>query len=380
MNSRDRFLSALYLEEPDLVPWLDLADSLSLIKNFVKVFPREEAIHTLWRNIRKDEEYISKASLHPSEEALKPFIKPLVKAHQKLGLDAFLTTLLWDPAFTKRLDKSHYMDEWGRISSTTKQGDISDAYLGGYFNTFEKYKQYERPIPVTDWKLEYFRAVKKLVGNELSLVVACGSIFEVAMEGIGVENLPRILYTDPDYLDQFLSDNAEFTLELGNTLVDEGAEVLLIFDDYAYHSGPFISPKHWMRHVFPPTKKVVEGLHKKGVPVILHACGDIRSLMDGIIKAGYDAVHPLEATANMTLKETKERWGDNICLIGNTDINVLSLGKPEDTMMEVKEGIEAAGPGGGYIMSTSHGLYPSCKTENVIAMARARNKYGKYRR
>ena len=118
-----------------------------------------------------------------------------------------------------------------------------------------------------------------MVSKDLSLVVACGSIFELAMEGIGVQNLPKILYTNPDFFDQFVRDNAKFTLELGRALVDEGAEVLLIFDDYAYHSGPFISPRHWMKHIYLPTKQVINGLHKKGVPVILHACGDIRPLM-----------------------------------------------------------------------------------------------------
>jgi uroporphyrinogen decarboxylase len=44
----------------------------------------------------------------------------------------------------------------------------------------------------------------------------------------------------------------------------------------------------------------------------------------------------------------------------------------------VKERIEVAGKGGGYIISSANSLTNYCKTENVWAMSNALKKYGKY--
>lgn len=364
MNSRDRVLAAFNLEEPDIVPWFDGVDLRVLRSIFPEIdIPKEKLpqgtaepliIAKRWRN--------------------------MAKAFRKLGIDSFLCAPIWDPSYIVKLDETHYVDEWGRILSTTKQGDISDAYIGGYFDTPEKYAEHRLAPPVSEWRLAYFRAVRDFVSDDFFLIPAVGSVFELAMEGIGVHNLPRILYTNPNYFDRFLRDNANYCLELGRALVDEGAEALIVFDDYAYHSGPFISPKQWMKHVYPPTKRLLDGLHKKAVPIMLHACGDLHLLMEGIIDAEYDAINPLEATANMNLKEAKERWGDRICLVGNTDLNTLAFGQPEDVVAEVRSGIEAAAPGGGYILASSHAIYHSCKARNVLAMRETRKKYGRYKK
>lgn len=38
-------------------------------------------------------------------------------------------------------------------------------------------------------------------------------------------------------------------------------------------------------------------------------------------------------------------WGDEICLIGNIDINKLTFGSPDEIVEEVREAIKVAAPG-----------------------------------
>ena len=45
---------------------------------------------------------------------------------------------------------------------------------------------------------------------------------------------------------------------------------------------------------------------------------------------------------------------------------------------DAQETIKIAGPGGGYILSSSNTIHPDVKPENAIAMYRAARKYGKY--
>ena len=44
----------------------------------------------------------------------------------------------------------------------------------------------------------------------------------------------------------------------------------------------------------------------------------------------------------------------------------------------MKETIGKAGPGGGYIISSSNSIHPNVKPENYIAMVRAAHEYGDY--
>jgi len=53
-------------------------------------------------------------------------------------------------------------------------------------------------------------------------------------------------------------------------------------------------------------------------------------------------------------------------------------GTPEEVMAEVKECIEYAGKGGGYIVSTDHSIHDEIPSANVLAMIKAANEYGKY--
>jgi len=365
LNSTERVLSAIYLEEPDIVPWFDSIDLRVLAGIFgEKMFKRRSGSIQNTRNELQD---------HPFSW------DNVVKAHAKLGIDFVFDGAIFDPAYNIKLDETHYVNEWGRIHTTQQLGDISDGYIGGYLDVPEKWDAFNFAPPVTEWRMEVFDLAKKLADKyNLCLLAACGSIMEVGMEAVGIMPFIKYLYKNPEFIRKVFRHCSEYTLELGKAYADAGADVLMIFDDYAYHSGPFLSPKLWREYILPWNKKVLSSLHKKGLPVVLHACGDIRPLMDGIIESGYDAVQPLEATANMTLKETKERWGDKICLIGNIDINTLSLGTVQDVEKEVRGAIKDAAQGGGYMLGSSHGIYHSCKPENVLKMSEVKKKYGIY--
>lgn len=363
MNSKERALRAIYMEEPDMVPWFDGVDPRVLMKIFGK-------------DVRFDKGEILSEQMEISTSVWEK----IVKAEAKLGIDFVFVSAIFDPAYNIKLDEKHYVNEWGRIHTTQLCGDISDGYIGGYLDTPEKWDAFNFAPPVTEWRMEVFSKAKKLADKySLCLVAACGSIMEVGMEAVGIPQFLKYAYTNPEFVKKVIRHCAKYTLELGLAYADAGADVLMIYDDYAYHSGPFLSPKLWREYVLPWNKTVISAFHKKGLPVILHACGDIRPLMDGIIESGYDAVQPLEATANLNLKEVKERWGNSICLIGNIDINTLSLGTEEDVEKEVKMAIKSAASGGGYMLGSSHGIYHSCKPENVVRMSEVRRKYGKYK-
>ena len=170
---------------------------------------------------------------------------------------------------------------------------------------------------------------------------------------------------------------ADWQTEIGLEMIDAGVDSIMIGEDFADSRGTFMSPTHFREFILPALKRQTQML-RKSVPVILHHCGNISSVLEDIInETGADGLHPLQPEA-MNIADVKRRVGDRVCLWGNISVNTLSLGSPEDVAKEVKERIKDCAPGGGYILGSSHSLIDSVKVENLYAMIKAAHKYGKY--
>lgn len=113
------------------------------------------------------------------------------------------------------------------------------------------------------------------------------------------------------------------------------------------------------------------------IPWIFHSDGDIMPLMDDLITLGMDGIHPLEP-GPMDLAEVKDLYGDQLCLVGNVSVDALSSAAPAQVDAIVKDCIAAAGPGGGYMISSSNSIPSYADPENVRVMAEAIQRYGRY--
>ncbi|WHH61702.1 uroporphyrinogen decarboxylase family protein [Petroclostridium sp. X23] len=128
----------------------------------------------------------------------------------------------------------------------------------------------------------------------------------------------------------------------------------------------------WDEFFFPYLKKAADNIT---IPWVFHSDGNLMPLMDRILQLGMNGLHPLEPGC-MDLKELKQKYSDKVCPIGNVDIDyTLSQGTEQEVEKEVKSRIELLGSGGGYIISDSNSIPAYCKPENIIAMARAVEKY-----
>jgi hypothetical protein len=286
------------MEEPDLVPWYSTVDP--------KIFGIESPAlgSTFKRDVATD------AWMDPESESFARYLEAQVNVIKMLDLYFIHVGALSDPNHNVMIDDEHYINEWGKIYTTKLIGGISDAYVGGYLSTPEKYREFmkTKPPPITDWRIKTIRKTKKAAeAHDLFCLGGAGSIVEVIMEAVGIPIFCRYLYTNPPFIDEIIRDSALWTLEVGKVMADEGVDGVVIYDDYAFQSGPIFSIKHFRKHVLPWTKRVVKELRNKGVHVFQHACGDIRSLMGDLIEAGYEAIEPLEPTAGVTIKEMKAK-------------------------------------------------------------------------
>jgi uroporphyrinogen decarboxylase len=75
----------------------------------------------------------------------------------------------------------------------------------------------------------------------------------------------------------------------------------------------------------------------------------------------------------------KARFQNRIVFWGGIDSqHVLPHGTPEEVAAEVQRVMCDLGPGGGYVVGPVHNIQPDVPPENIIAMAEATRKYGRY--
>lgn len=146
-------------------------------------------------------------------------------------------------------------------------------------------------------------------------------------------------------------------------------------DDLAWNKAPFISPKVFREFFLPHMKEVAQTIKK---PWVFHSDGNIAPILEDLIELNMDALHTIQPDV-MDISEVKEKYGDKLCLTGNTDLHyTLTRVTTEYVTSEVEERIRAAGKNGGYIISSAMTLADYCKPENVLAMADAIKDYGEY--
>ena len=110
-----------------------------------------------------------------------------------------------------------------------------------------------------------------------------------------------------------------------------------------------------------------------------HTDGNIWPILPQLIDADIDALCPLEPKAGMDIGEVKEKYGDQIALVGNIDVaDLLPNGSREEVDASVKECISKASPGGGHILSSSNTIHYDVNPDNYLEMINALRKYGNY--
>lgn len=208
-------------------------------------------------------------------------------------------------------------------------------------------------------------------------LAACASIkhgVAPMLVSMGLDGFSYALMDDPGLIKEVLDRYVEWQLVVTEHLIGMGFDFMWSFDDVAYKSGPFCSLKVFREYFMPAFRRSAEAIT---LPWIFHSDGNIMPLLDDLITLGMNGIHPIEP-GPMDLAEVKEKYGKQVCIIGNVSVDVLSSGTPEQVRQLVKERIQIAAPGGGYIISSSNSIPSYARPENVEAMAQAIREFGSY--
>lgn len=137
-------------------------------------------------------------------------------------------------------------------------------------------------------------------------------------------------------------------------------------EDFAYKTGPLISPNIYRKFFLPRHRKIVEFLRKYGVKVIqLDSDGNTEVLIPLLIEAGINCHWPLEVVAGMDPVKIYKEYGRDLALIGGIDKRVLAKDK-RAIESEVRKKIVPMLETGGYIPTVDHLVPPDVPLENFL--------------
>jgi uroporphyrinogen decarboxylase len=194
----------------------------------------------------------------------------------------------------------------------------------------------------------------------------------------GMQNLLMYYALNPELVHDLARITTDFDVAAIDMAAKIGADVITLPGDLAGEQNTIISPAHYREYIKPYHKTLVDHAHKKGLKIVKHSDGNIWPILDDFLEVGFDGIHPVQPQC-MDIGEVKEYLSGKACVLGNIDCrNLLPFGTVEDVERTVKETIEKAGKGGGYILSSSNSIHPNCKPENYVAMVKATHKYGVY--
>jgi len=214
-------------------------------------------------------------------------------------------------------------------------------------------------------------------------IAVFGSVLEASefmTRAIGQANTLLWIGLYPDDIGRFAERINQFSLELLKAQVEAVNGMLdgiLIAGDVAYRKSLFFSPDYWRKYFKPGLKAMIEAAHDRGLPVILHACGNNNAILDDFVEIGLDGYHPVEAKAGLDVIELRKRMGHDLAFVGNNDVRLWAKGDKEELRAYTLCKLNAA-KGGGYFFASDHSVASDVSGETYDYLVGLVREHGNY--
>ncbi len=280
----------------------------------------------------------------------------------------------------KFLAENVYIDEWGTTYQKNEASWPIDAPIDYPIKSRADLKGYTPPDPTLPGRDSELLAAKNIAHEEIAITGGVGGPFTNVWLLMGYERLALSIYDDPELVTELFGIANEYNKEAARRSVLAGADAVWVSDDLGDSVRGFLRVDHFRRYYLPYLVELTDYIDSLGVPVLLHCCGHWQEYIADIAQTKIAAIHPMQRTAGWDLRWVKENWGERFCLIGNIDSSrTLPFGTPKEVAAEVREAIDIAAPGGGYVLASDHSLHDGIPVENIITLFRTGADYGIYR-
>lgn len=183
------------------------------------------------------------------------------------------------------------------------------------------------------------------------------------------------MYTHPEIIEKATQYVCEFYYEANKRFFERAGDLIDGFffgNDFGTQQDLIMSQDLFDRFIMPWFRKFTDQGHAYGYQVVMHSCGAIYKVIDRLIDAGVNCLHPLQARVNNMNAEILGRdFKGKIAFMGGVDTQYLLVNAtPEEVKDDVRRVKALLSPG--LIISPSHeALLPNIPPWNVEAMIEA---------
>jgi len=247
--------------------------------------------------------------------------------------------------------------------------------------TWDEYKKRLDPHSPGRWPAgwEMMSENKHFEERDFPLGMNLLSLYGNPRNYMGLEGLSYAIFDNISLVEEMIEWQAYMAYEMAKKVFEKGVTLdwVWIWEDMAFNNGPLVSPSFVRKYMAPRYRKVVDLLRSHGVEALIMDCdGNIDELLPIWIDCGINATYPLECAAGMDARKVRQKYGNNIILIGNVDKRALARGKQEidAELAKVKSLLEH----GGYFPSVDHHIPPDVPYKNMVYFLNELRKLSDY--
>jgi uroporphyrinogen decarboxylase len=209
-------------------------------------------------------------------------------------------------------------------------------------------------------------------GEEIPIIAVVMSPFSLPVMQMGFDRYFDLIYEDRKKFWELMNVNKQFCTEWANSQLEAGATAICYFDPV---SSPTIVPREtFLETGYKVAKDTIGNIN--GAVATHLASGRSMAILEDLQDTGAAA---LGVSAMEDLTELKDRCRGKISLLGNLNAIEMRHWTAEQAENKVRQAMEKAGAGGGYILSDNHGeMVWDVSHETLLSIANAVKKYGGY--
>ena len=288
-------------------------------------------------------------------------------------------TMVYGEEEVEWVDPGLFRDKWGALQILGSDA-VPVPAKPPRIETPEDLATYRPPDPARSPVIRRVRELRERFPHgekAVGVIGESGWAPAVYLRG-GLDNLLLDFALRPAFVKDLMRIGTDYYRELYGLVLREGADIVLLGDDYADKNGPMMSPAQFEDIILPCDAAVVASVKSAGGYCIKHIDGDVRKIMDQLVATGLDCLGPLEPVPGMELEGILARYPGRITVMGNVSVDLLSSGTPEEVTAETRRLLATVSAHGPHIMSSGNTIASSVRPENFLAMVETTKKHGSY--
>lgn len=220
--------------------------------------------------------------------------------------------------------------------------------------------------------LKTIEKLKQKAQSEIPIIGVAMSPFSLPVMQMGFEKYLEIMHFRKDLFDHLMQVNEVFCTDWANAQLAAGATAICYFDPV---SSPTIIPPDFYAELGSEIAK--RTLSKINGPTATHfASGNCLPITDLVSKTGTAVVG---VSSKENLLELKNAFRNKLTILGNLNGIEMRRWSSSETEAVVKKAITEGAPGGGFILSDSHGEIPfQVGEETLMTISETVKTYGNY--